>query len=250
MTPRFAPTAPAPSNSGIADPGRLLGKNGGRKNGGRSQLIDSVVPKTVIDLLGEDPLASMVTVSLNVELPPLPPPQNTLAQRPPLVAYLMWGTDGATNNAEVDVIRGQTIQVPASQLIVQVGLDVLPAILDPLPRAAAAQVSGSVGYLPTGAGPARRTRYGFLMPFGTGGGADTMTVDIPPFARSVQALPQFAIGAPFRVLQLGPSGIVLGELNTIDPNARMVFGALATRVSVQNQSATPTVCALSFELAL
>lgn len=251
----FAPGGLAPSQSGIADPKRiggsldwgLLGKGPQRKNCGRTQRVVAGDAPTVIDTIGLDPLATVCTVTLHVDVASdIPAAEQTWAMLPPLVAYIQWGVDGGTNSAEVDVIRGQALQLPASQLIVRVGLDPLPAVLAGLPRARAAMVSGSVGYMPSAVGPARRTRYGFLL--ANGGAGDSVTVDVPRFARSVQLIAQG--GTPIRIRQLGPSGIILGELNTLDPNARMPLCSLATQVTAQNLGAAPTMCPLSFELAL
>lgn len=263
MTPRtraaLVPAGIGPSNSGVADlrgvtgnaPLALLGKANQRKDGGRVETIErGAAPRTVIDLSGEDALASVCTITINVDVSQKEDPARmTRAMLPPIVALLSWGTDGGSNNAEVDVLRGQSIQVPASALIVQVAFDVLPGLLVGLPVATFATVSGSVGYYPTGAGPAQRTRYAFLLPAGSPADADEMIVDVPAFARRVRVLRSVASN-PLDIVQLGPSGFEIAQQNTLDPNAVMPLSVLATQMRVRNLGAAPVAASLVFELAL
>lgn len=255
---RLVPAGIAPSNSGITGsrdvtgnaPLGLIGKRDQRKNGGRiAHVVRGAAPETVIDLRGDDQLAEVVTVTLNVDIDAPNNDRPTWDMLPPLVAFVSWGTDGGSNFAEVDVLRGQSLQLPASMLIVQVAIDRLPPLFDALPMSQLASVSGSVGYQPTGAGPAQRTRWDFLLPFGTPGDLDTMIVDVPRFARSLR-LERSDSTAPIDVVLLGPSAVEVGRINSLDPNAVLPLHPLATQVQAQNLSGAPVLTSLVFQLAI
>lgn len=145
--------------------------------------------RPLIDLVGDDELASMMTITFDV----IPPPADTFTggdvRR--LRARIQWGTGGAQHEADVDVRKGTMVTVPASFLRV--------AVANEGTQLASVRVRASVGYFPKGNGLSpTRTRY-----IGAISGGSTADHVIPAFARNVTLL-----------RTLGTSGYLLTFLDT------------------------------------
>lgn len=165
----------------------LLGDGNQRKNRGRSAEMSIDSPPTVLlDLMGDDQLASGATITLGVravqsQMPGLYPYSST----PPLVARVDWGVDGSAFHADVDMRQGATFTLSASSLRLQAMVDELALV--PIAGAggrvawppAPCIVSASAGYY-TARCTATRTVYARVDALATG------TVFVPAFARRVR----------------------------------------------------------------
>jgi hypothetical protein len=206
-----------------------LGDGYQRKNRGRFQLISAGGGFVrLLDIVGSDQLAQQMTVSASVKLAAAHAVGES-GSVPACILRVSWGTDGASHDAEVDLVEGVCFALPASAL--RVGVQIDPAEVDPPD----VHVAVSVGYYPT-RGRVTRTVPGVFTsadPLAVGG---LVSIPIPAFARRLEVL-RVTAGASAQVEVNFESrlGAVLGGTNTVGPIDLPIPNG-ATSVRLQNTS--------------
>jgi hypothetical protein len=211
MSPPLVPkTSPAVGNP--AEPGDLpwtvklglLGEWFRRKNRGRRQTL--LLPEsnrvTLVETVGEDSLSAQTTVACSLLREDAPDSQD----RPAVVGFVRWGTDGYQHAAEFDFINGVQLAVAGSYVEVTAAVDNdAPGNGSPTadpPTFHPVLVGATIGYVPPATRPVTRTRYAAFA------GAGAVTVDVPAFAREVTVLKSVA-GTAITVEQLDRAGTTL-----------------------------------------
>lgn len=205
---------------------------------------------TVIDCVGLDELACMVTIAFNLKrLGPVAPGEEN--DMPPIVAHVSWGVDGARMDVDVDVVNGTMIAVPASSLRVDVELDMLAADVDD--DTGQVQVGAVMGYMPRGQHDAQRTLSADLAAVAETP-ANVVLLPVPEFAKSVTFLVQPT--ATFKLEQLDDAAgtVVLSTIAAVAPAVppTVVF-PLANRtryLRLTNAGAAALLVSAVFGLAL
>lgn len=179
----------------------LLGEFFRRKNRGRKGdlKIPANNPVTLIEVIGEDSLAAMTAIACS-----LVREEADQADRPSVVGFVRWGTDGYQHSAEFDFVNGLQLALAGSyvQVIAQIDSDapgngvVNDGSFHPI------SVGATIGYFPPATRPITRTRYASFA------GAGAVTVPVPPFAREVTLLKSVA-ATVVTLEQLDRAGVTL-----------------------------------------
>jgi hypothetical protein len=129
-----------------------LGQGYQRKNRGRFQTIGLGSNWVrLLDVVGEDQLGATTTIACSLRRAQSFTPAE-VSILPSVVGRLDWGTDGAAHVAEFDFINGTMIAAAGSAFRVDVRIEADPAELGSVIALC------SIGYLPSKAQAARRTR--------------------------------------------------------------------------------------------
>jgi hypothetical protein len=245
MDPRrgsLARTAPDQSRlNGDASPtsptveAGLLGGLDQRKNRGRLVVVSrNGGQQRVIDVSGDDQLATVTTISLATVMQSVPEaldPPPTEQTRMPVVAHIEWGTDGGMGIADLDLVRGTVVQVPSSSVRVQVGFDpeYATAAFADVAWYPALGVVGSIGYMPSARGAAQRTLIGQV-----GEGVEFRRL-VPQFARRVRFVRSTVATA--LAIELISAGVVFATLAAIDPTLEIPIPNWCTEIRVTSATA-------------
>ena len=166
------------------------------KVGGARNFAPDNNPQTIINLTGDDELAGVVMVAIDVSpIAPLIAGDVVRAR-----AVIKWGVEGHQHEAEVDIGSGVTLAVPASSLRVDAANEGTQVTL---------AIGATVGYFPRG-GPSipTRTRYddaGVLA-------AGVITADVPLWAAAVSVM-RDPVAAPFTLEFLDSNNVVSYQIN-------------------------------------
>jgi hypothetical protein len=211
-----------------------LGDTHQRKNRGRFQEITAGLHWVrLIDLVGEDQLASAATIACSVlRAQSFLPSQRSIL--PSVLGHIEWGTDGAAHAADFDFLNGTTITVAGSAFRVDVRIEADPADLG------AVLALCSIGYLSSSPQPARRT-LATLAPLAPGA---SLVHPVPAFASSLEVvrtadplvLP--SLGSAIQVLVQDAAGTTIAALSTSDRAVQRLPQGAAF-VEVVNLSTVP-----------
>lgn len=215
----------------------LLGEWWQRKQRGRTASLDTPnqAPATLLETIGEDSLAISTTLACHVEQQSTSDPND----RPSIVGFVTWGTDGSRHSAEFDFINGVQLCVAGSYVELTAAIDAAaPGNGDPAadpPTFHPVKVFGTIGYVPPSARVPVRTRY---LAFAQAGNA---LIVVPPFARDFVVLKSVAAttliveqldraGTP--VVLEGPTAAQVSEVLANDCRTVRITASAATLVRV------------------
>lgn len=207
LIPRTSPTVGDPNAPGdlpwFVKLG-LLGEFFRRKNRGRRLALaqPESARVTLVETIGEDSLASQTTIACSVDREDAP----SSADRPSVLGFVRWGTDGFQHAAEFDFINGLQLCVAGAYVELTAAIDTdAPGngslAADP-PTFHPVFVGATIGYYPPTTRAPTRTRYAAFA------GAGAVTVDVPAFAREVLVLKSVA-GTAITVEQLDRAGTTI-----------------------------------------
>ncbi len=218
----------------------LLGEWWQRKQRGRTAELNEPgqSPATLIETIGEDSLAVSTTIACHVEQQST----GTPSDRPSIVGFLNWGTDGTQHEAEFDFINGVQLCVAGSYVQLTAAIDTAaPGNGDPTanpPTFHPVKVFGSIGYIPPSPRTPVRTRY-LAFP-----GAGNAVITVPPFARDFVVLKSVAaVVATAEQLDRAGTTLVL-EASAAQISEVLVNDCRTVRISVNGAALVRVVFSL------
>lgn len=213
----------------------------GVQNMGRNIRVKPGEAKSVLNIVGEDNLAEVITFTLSVQPKDTSAPVSSIA-RP--TAIVQWGNGGVQVEAEMDYVHGLTMSIPASFLRITGRNDVLPATIRGNPAVARDATLGAfIAYGNRSSFPAQKTVYlddPALFP---------IVVSVPDFSStlSVERAPGTAV---FTIDYLDEMGNTISSIrisaNEVMENATMP----SDTKSIRYTSPSSAIARLVFKLAI
>lgn len=138
-----------------------------RSNGGRTVSLSPGESKTILHVQGTENESSVMTVTLgicrsNETNDDDPEDPIVIYSLPPCKAIIQWGSDGASQECEIDVKNGTMFSVPAASCRVTVVNEVVLESVESSFYSPKAVVSASIGYYPRPGGDCPTRTLGFV----------------------------------------------------------------------------------------